>query len=47
MSSAISDRPNTWWNEVITQKKCSFMHDWESGIDCLDSVLSSFQKKIN
>jgi len=44
MAGIIRDRPKDWWSEVISQPLCAFMHDWESGIDCLDSIQSSIKQ---
>ena len=34
----IEDRPKEWWGQLLKQPKCQFIHDWESGIDLINTL---------
>jgi hypothetical protein len=43
LRKVVDDRPKEWWLEMLQRPKHSFIHDWESCIDCIDTLEKSFQ----
>ena len=42
----IQDRPKEWWFQLLNKPKCGYIHDWQSGIDCIDTLEYSFKNHL-
>ena len=43
----VKDRPKQYWENVAKEPGIAYIHDWESGIDCIKNLEQRFRGGLN